>query len=413
MANLREQHPRMALLGVGLGAVCIAVFGAGALSATAQSPPKGMSTKQPGAPPQSLEELRKKGFIGVPNPDEEVEDPGKNYPDPVELSKGSLQPPKIPQTPQILRYRIDRPLRYVVRGTNRMAVKGREDLKQVYRTSNVVRYDPLGESDPLPASRWHNEDQQQVEKIPLQPGELRVMMEVEKSYGEFLQPDLLEQTERTHQIMRQARVSYRMTEQGQISDVRVHSPTHPLAKSSLAQTAHLAGTMQPAFPERAVGPGDTWDQAIVYRDAEGLAQMSEDSVNRYTFERWRPCRDSLCAYITIKQEMKSAARMKWRDQETQGASTGNGEGWLLFDYQRGEIVKSSWVLRGQGFVRAYADANVSDQKKELANAEVLVELEVVTERVDATDAMPPKKSMRVVPENASEPTDVDGATKSP
>ena len=145
MANLREQRPRMALLGVGLGAVCIAVFGAGALSATAQSPPKGMSTKQPGAPPQSLEELRKKGFIGVPNPDEEVEDPGKNYPDPVELSKGSLQPPKIPQTPQILRYRIDRPLRYVVRGTNRMAVKGREDLKQVdnrtLQASELVKSD--------------------------------------------------------------------------------------------------------------------------------------------------------------------------------------------------------------------------------------------------------------------------------
>ena len=62
MANLRERRPRMALLGVGLGAVCLTVLGLGALSATAQSPPKGMSTKQPGAPPETLEELRKKGF---------------------------------------------------------------------------------------------------------------------------------------------------------------------------------------------------------------------------------------------------------------------------------------------------------------------------------------------------------------
>jgi len=406
MTELRDRHRRRALLGSGVGIVSAGVLASFiALSATAQAPPKGMSTKQPGdAPPQTLEELREKGILGVPDPDEKVKDPGENYPDPVELSKGSLQPPTIPQTPQILRYRVDRPLRYVVRGTNRMAVKDREDLKQIYRTSNVVRYEPIEDAQ-VPASRWHNEDQEQVDKIPLQAGERRVMMEVEKSFGEFLQPDLLGQTERTHQVMRQARVSYRMTEQGQISDVRVHSPTHPLAKSSLSQVAHLSGTMQPALPERAVGPGDTWEQAIIYRDAEGLAQMSEDSVNRYTFERWRPCRDSLCAYITIKQEMKAAARMKWRDQETKGASVGYGSGWILFDYQRGEIVKSFWKLTGQGFVRAYADSKISDDQKELAGAEVLVELEVTTERVDTTDAMPPRKPTRDIPANASQPTD--------
>lgn len=395
---------------------------------TGEPPPKGMSTKSPtpGDTGATLEELE--GLHGVPAAKGLPEDdPGSLYPkdneqseggdetseDPeVSGNQGSLPPPELPTTPRVLRYKMTRPIEYVVRGNHRLAVQGRDDLEQRYVSSNVVRYTPLSSDDELPPRAWAMSlDDAAVDAKPLARGETRVLMRVLKSYSSFELPNMLNAPERSHQILRQATLSYRMDDRGKIDDVRVHAPTHPLARGSIEQFARLAATTQPVFPTRPVGPGDTWEQNAVYRDADGLAQYSEDTVNTYTLERWRPCRNSVCALIKVEQEMKSAGRMLYNKQETRGATLGQGTGLLLFDYRRGEIVRSTWKLRGRGSVTALEKKGEGDDAeiKELADADVLVEIEVAADRVDPPEGLPPlppeeEEAAPSAPAGASKPT---------
>lgn len=301
-----------------------------------------------------------------------------DYPEALQtgVSPPIAKPPTMPSTPQLLRYRVESPVRYLVRADSRMAVKDREDLKQVYRNSMVVAYRPIDAQFMPPAINWGGRP------IPdsARSG-VRILLEIEKTAGYFTQPELLAATERTHQIMRQAQMSYQLSPRGQVSDVVIHAPTHPLARSSVEQTALLAELMQPVFPEQPVGPGATWTQKATLRDGEGVAQMSQDLTNTFTLEAWRPCQAAACAYITIKQEVSNAGRLQHQQLETQGASTGGGEGWILFDPARGEVVKTSWKIQSQGFVKAKAKQGPDDMK-DLAQAEVLVEVELSSERIE-------------------------------
>ena len=366
-----------------------------------RNPASEKSTKQPSAkdPEQDTSKL-----LGAPSPEDAVpekEDRYKGANDAAEARRRkALPPPKPPTGARRLRYKLERPISYGFRGEHRAAVRDREDLKQVYRAAHTVTYTPVGPDEELPPPAWTLDPAEQAQRAgALEDDEVRVLMEVEKSFGEFERPDLLGQTERTHQIMRQARISYRMREDGRIRDVRIHAPTHPLARNSIEQFARLASLMQPALPVRPVGPGDTWTQKITYRDGKGLAQFSQDSVNSYTFERWQTCGDTVCARIAVSQEMKSAGRMSFKARETRGASVGKGSGYILFDYRRGEVFMSNWELRGQGNVTAMerdedAAANQDgdgdgEPVKELASAEVLVELEASSERMTPQGGLPP------------------------
>jgi hypothetical protein len=286
------------------------------------------------------------------------------------------KPPELPKTPLALRYRVDAPVRYLVRADSRVAVKGREDLKQLYRNSLVVSYRPIQAAMMPPAINWGGKA---VAEVPRDG--MRVLLEVEKTAGYFMRPELLAATERTHQVMRQAQMSYVLDARGKISDVVIHAPTHPLSRSSVEQTALMAELMQPVFPEQPIAPGATWTQTVVMRDGEGVAQMSQDLTNTFKLEEWRTCQDAACAYITIKQDVKSAGRIQHQQLETQGASVGGGEGWILFDPARGEVVKTYWKITSQGSVKALAGQG-KDDMKELAQAEVLVEVELSSERIE-------------------------------
>lgn len=316
-----------------------------------------------------------------------LKDPGGSYPTDPGVSIPVPEAPKLPEGPLPLRYKLDEKVSYLVRGTSRMAVRDREDMKQIYTSAIVVDYEPVA-LKALPATAWRSpQGAQDAQAAPPSPDETRVLLSTRKAVGRFKRPVLFGEPERTHQIMRQAHLSYKLDPRGKVSDVRVHVPTHPLARGTLAQTTRMAELMQPVFPARPIGPGDTWTQELIYRDGEGIAKYSQDTVNTYTFKKWTPCRDTVCAMIEIKQEMKSAGRMVWRAQETRGTSLGGGEGLLLFDPHAGQVVKTLWKLKGQGNVKALqaVDGKPVDGKaptKTLADADVIVEVEITAERVE-------------------------------
>jgi hypothetical protein len=304
-------------------------------------------------------------------PDPAGGDPS-GYPAPKEVEAVKLKPPT---KPVLLRYKMEAPQRYLVRTDARMAVKDREDLKKIHRNSLVVAYRPIQAQDMPAPIGWGGRAPGQVER--LSP---RVLVEVEKTGGYYTLPELFSAQERTHQIMRQAQLSYELEPRGQISDVVVHAPTHPLARSSMDQSALIAELMQPIFPVEPIGLGATWQQKATFRDAEGFVQMSQDVTNTLKLEEWRVHQGITCAYITIKQELGSGGRLRHQQLETQGASTGGGEGWIIFDFERGRVMKSYWKITSQGFVKALSGTSAQDMKT-LAEAEVLVEVEVSAERI--------------------------------
>jgi hypothetical protein len=311
-------------------------------------------------------------------------DSTEDYPYEEAIKAPVVKPPEQPEGPVTLRYKVDAPVRYLVRGKHRSGVRDREELRQIYTSSSVVRYRPVATGEELPRAAWMSLEG--ADDAPGEAGEgaTRIMVEVEKAYGGFERPALLKQTERTHQILRQARLSYVLEPNGKVSDVRVHEPTSPIGRSSFEQIRTLAQSIQPVFPERAVTIGDSWTQDVVYEDKRGSVVANQNSKNTYTFTAWRPCRESLCAYITIKQGMRSAALSGGGDSRSEASSAGEGEGWMLFDPFAGQVVKTYWKLTGQGKVRVREKAQKGDAGEPVAQveAEVVVEAEVTAERID-------------------------------
>ncbi len=313
--------------------------------------------------------------------------PDEDYPYEEAVKSPVVKPPKQPEGPVKLRYKVEAPVRYLVRGTHRSGVRDREALRQSYTSSSVVSYRPVAEGEELPRAAWmglegpkKGDDEASEEAASGSP---RIMVEVEKAYGGFEQPALLKETERTHQILRQARLSYVLEPNGKVSDVRVHEPTSPIGRSSFEQIRKLSQSIQPVFPERAVSIGDSWTQDVVYEDKRGSVVANQNSKDTYTFTSWRPCRESLCAYITIKQDMRSAALSGGGDSRSEASSAGKGEGWMLFDPFVGQVVKTYWKLNGQGRVRVREKGETDDGKPVAQiEAEVVVEAEVTAERID-------------------------------
>ena len=311
----------------------------------------------------------------------------EDYPYEEAIKSPVVKPPKQPDGPVKLRYKVEAPVRYLVRGKHRAGVRDREAMRQIYTSSSVVSYRPVAEGEELPRAAWMALEKARkadgADATKAASGSPRIMVEVEKAYGGFEQPALLKETERTHQILRQAKLSYVLEPNGKVSDVRVHEPTSPIGRSSFEQIRTLAQSIQPVFPERAVGIGDTWTQDVVYEDKRGTVVANQNSKNTYTFTSWRPCRESLCAYITIKQDMRSAALSGGGDSRSEASSAGQGEGWMLFDPFVGQVVKTYWKLNGQGKVRVREKGETEDGKPVAQiEAEVVVEAEVTAERID-------------------------------
>ncbi|MEM1347285.1 MAG: hypothetical protein AAGI01_01930 [Myxococcota bacterium] len=301
------------------------------------------------------------------------------YPEARESKTPILKAPALPTEPMKLEYALKAPLRYLVRGKHRAAVKGREDMRQIYTSSLLVTYAPMAPDAPLPAMAWMAPS---LESAPGgdKEGGARVLVSVEQAYGTFEEPPLLGDIERTHQILRQAVFSYVLRPTGKVTDVRIHEPTNPLSKFSMAQLVTAAENLQPVFPEEPVGPGSTWTQKFQYRDERGEVVFNEDASNVYKLEEWRPCRTGVCAYITIEQKMNASARLSSPGMRTDAASSGGGEGFMLFDPHTGQVVKTQWKIKGQGFTKAYATKDGKDSQ--LVDAEVLVDVEFTTERIE-------------------------------
>ena len=220
-----------------------AIFGGALMTGAVLAVSWSVWAQQPKLSNPDVEYIRDPSKIVDPPP---TKDPVKDeYPEPPGLVKVPDASFKPPTDPVQLKYRMDRPLRYLVRGYHRQAIKGREDLKQLYKSSSVVQYRPLTRGETLPPGAW-------IEAAPAKdaapPTGTPVLVSVEKAYGGFSQPSLLKETERTHQILRQAVLSYHLQENGVVQGLRVHQPTNPLARSSMMQMSKMAEHMQPVLP---------------------------------------------------------------------------------------------------------------------------------------------------------------------
>lgn len=355
-----------------------AIMGGVLMSGAALATSWSVWAQQPKPANPKIEYIRDPSKIVDPPPNQGADPNAEKYPTPpkslIKVPDASFKPPT---EPVHLKYRLDRPLRYLVRGYHRQAVKGREDLKQLYKSSSVVQYRPLTRDEALPPGAWIEEA---PKKDAPKPTGTPVLVSVEKAYGGFSQPALLKETERTHQILRQAVLSYHLQENGVVSGLKVHQPTNPLARSSMSQMSKMAEHMQPVLPDRPIKPGDTWTQTVKYRDTDKQTRFSQDVTNTYTFDRWRRCGQDICAFITIKQDLRVAARLDLKPQKTDASGAGGGEGWILFDHERGEVYKASWKLTSQGVTRATVPTKGGDPKT--VEAEVLVEVEVTSTRIN-------------------------------
>lgn len=286
-----------------------------------------------------------------------------------------------PERPIPLRYRIDAPVSYMSKATSRLGVAERTDMKQVFNSAARVRYEMV-DSVSIPRrvmSRPFRDNPDVPDEVK---AGRRVLVTVEAAAGEFDEPKPLMRVERSHQMMRSAAFSYVLHPNGRVEDVQVHEPLNPLARGSMARIVRLAESVQAVFPDYAVKPGDTWKQEILYRDRGAQALGESDITNVYTFDEWRPCRDSTCVFISIKQTQTSRGSIDANPAQARAQSTGEGEGWLMFDPVKGQLIKSYWRLRGEGDVEASQKATGEGQKDASARSRMRVEVEATFERID-------------------------------
>jgi hypothetical protein len=145
---------------------------------------------------------------------------------------------------------------------------------------------------------------------------------------------------------------------------------------------NFAKSMQPVLPETPVKPGDTWTQTFSQRDEEGIAHLAGDTTNTYTLKEWRNCRAAMCAFIEISQEIKAAGKLTDRNMETRGAGVGTGTGWILFDYKKGQVVKSKWTMVTESWVKVLIEGRDKGPVERGPEAKIQVEVESTAERID-------------------------------
>jgi hypothetical protein len=265
-----------------------------------------------------------------------------------------------PTDPVKLVFQHDQPVRYLITSVSRMGIKDRPGLRQVHETTHAVTYTPLEKMD---------------------NGHVRMEVGVDVAWGRYNEPLPFDQA-RGRDLLRQARFRYTIDEHGKIDQVEIDGLTDPLARPSLEHMANFAKSMQPPLPQTLVKPGDFWTQTFSHRDEEGIAHLAGDTKNTYTLKAWRPCRGAMCAFIEIKQEIKSAGKLMDRNMETRGAGVGTGAGWMLFDFKKGQVVKSKWTMVTESWVKVLIDGQDKRTAERGPEARIQVEVESTAERID-------------------------------
>lgn len=291
-------------------------------------------------------------------------------------------PQPTPTEPVTLRFRYTEPLRYDFTNTSRMGFEDKPSLRQIYRSGMAVEYRPLTEMERAVLPQWAMQvDLGDDAKDP--EGQI-VLATVFAFSGSFEEPHELTDTARTHQILKDAAFSYRLSDRGDISDLRIHPPTNPLARSSLEDIARLLGQAHPIFPEEPVGPGSTWTHQISLSFEDGAVVKAMDVDLSYHFERWDQCGIAQCAIINVEQDVKAAGRLLYGSNETRSASAGQGSGQFIFAYEAGEIRSSRWNLSVRGDTTALQ--RESGAIRELASVNFHLEVDTKASLLNRSEA---------------------------
>lgn len=301
----------------------------------------------PGASPEDSEDRPASPFDEFQRGDE--------YDPSATISSGAMEPRDVvprdglaedpPEEAVSLRFRFDSPTRYRVNNTSRMGFEDRPGFRQVYNSGLSIEYRPISQLQRDLFPQWPMEvELSEAPEVLGQP----ILVTISAFSASFDQPFPLQDTARTHQLLKDAAFSYRITDRGNVSDLRIHPPTSPLARSSIEEVVRLLAASHPLLPEDDVEPGDSWSHTIsLEADDEGVIKTHEVELT-YTFDKWSRCGLHFCAVIDVDQEMKAAGRMVQSNQETRSATAGTSTGSFLFDPQEGRIIRSRWDLDAQG-----------------------------------------------------------------
>ncbi len=262
-----------------------------------------------------------------------------------------------PDGPVELRFRFDEPMRFDVSATSRMGFEDRPGLRQFYQSGMAVEYRPITELQRAQLPAWQMQIDAAKDNEVHEEHQI-LLASIFRFSGSFNEPRELSDTARTHQLLKDAHFSFRVSDRGEVSDVKIHPPTNPLVRSSMEEMIRLLVESHPVLPDEAIEPGDSWTQSIKLEADDESVVRTQDVELEYTFNDWTRCGPTYCARIDVEQSVNAAGRYTVRNVETRSATDGSGSGWFLLDPRRGRIIRSHWTVDSQG------DTNVRRRKED-------------------------------------------------
>lgn len=249
-----------------------------------------------------------------------------------------------PDEPVLLRLDYDEAISYEVANRFQMEFEENPDFRQRFHSDMAIDYRPIDATtrDQLPV--WESTSLADDRD----PTGQRLLATISDYSAGIDAPHALDSPTWSYQLFRNARFSFRITDRGDVNDLRFHPPTNPVLRSSVEELVSLLATSHPALPQQPVEPGDHWTDTVdISLDDE--TEISETELGqtielRYDFTDWVPCGNTACALIHVGQDIEATGFMKVRRYATNTTSSAVGAGAFLFDVEQGRIVQSDFNI---------------------------------------------------------------------
>lgn len=249
-----------------------------------------------------------------------------------------------PDEPVELRLNLEERVDYEVASRLQLSYGDRPDFEPEYRSGLTVQYRPVSQTR-----------RRQLPGTPLEVGDTEepqggegMMMTVTDFSGLFAHPSGLDHPARTHAPLRDARLSFRLGDRGQISDLRLHPPTNPTLRANAEEMMRLLTSMRPTLPEEAVQPGDDWTDTVSVQTGDEEVERSHELDIEYTFEDWTRCGPTHCAVLKAQYQLEATGTREVVHLRTDGEAAGTTTGRLLFAPASGRVVSSQWTTDVEG-----------------------------------------------------------------
>lgn len=261
-------------------------------------------------------------------------------PDVGDLERGDNAEP--PDAAVSLRFDFDQTKTYKIRNGLRIHYDHPGDFAPVYQSGLFVEYYPIDADTRDEMSYWPVDIDTEAGDAD-DDGRL-VRVTVGGALGVFDEPEAFSNTTSVHPLLRNATLTFRITDRGAIDDVRIHPPTNPLLRSSIEEVIRLLAASHPPLPDDDVNPGDEWTQTVEWSAQDDTGELEHSVQLHYIFERWAPCDDAFCAIIDVKKDVEAAGIYRSGTLQTDSSSVGDGAGRIVFDANEGRVVDAQWNL---------------------------------------------------------------------